>query len=1719
MDSEEEQKVAWTPDIIGPIFKHRQNVTLREALNAHRDDMCTRMMATFVADELIYETDLSKKSFRKFKSVIALIDVTRLFNGYEKFASAHNGGSYALFELLNRYMGVMIEEVYTSMGDVVKFSQDGLLVVWKVSRNEFISRMVYNVILCGQKIQDAVGIVKNSIFAPKVDVVVATGEVIFSVIGCDSARQYIIAGSPIEELKLARRICLPGDLVLSTSAWEYCAPTQYEYVIKDSSNVKIIKVLGPPVEPPKHSTTLNVELPSLHRRRSTVTTEVTETISEPSMYTEMNEMPFRARVSVIDAYRRRLGNVLKTYMLKPVLKEIDNEEPLEYLTEVRNVTVVSVNIVPGKCSIYELISLVDEAFKTIQSIIEHYSGCINMINLFDKDVLFSLSYGVSEYRNEEDDESNAKNAIFSAWQIMNDIKSLGGVKGVSIGLSSGMAFCGVIGHTVRRQYMIFGTPVDKAISLMLISHDKVSCDYEAYSDSLLSKHKFRSRGIKTLRRFGKCFVYDFINSPSEEETMSNLEYCYPILDRFQELEYFKDILDEIGVVGRSYSGMLIEGPERSGKSRLLDAFITIVRNRQIKVIQLALHPSYNEKAYAVLYHVFIQLFDATNCHTIYDREKAVSAHLADILEPDDFCYLNCIMRVCFPLSKGYCEDTDWKRHTKTIEIFEHILHKISGRVCILLDDVQFMDLLSWQFFAVALSNVNVVLVVTLVEPISWDNLTQIEAGICQDKRLMSRTLTGLDSKYIAAFACQFLNVQAIPKSLEKVLKKRGKTAISWCEAFLMSTIQVRALNFISISPTAVSQYDLVFPDNSLLVKIPAYLTPEELAPPLHWSQMSSLNICVTSDRPTGFIASNRDVTGLRIDIYNRMNSYEQDFIKCASAMGTVFMRHVVENAMVNSSPLYTKKGRLRILQCAMIQRKYFHADDSVYYLFKKRKTFSNMHHLVTCDCQSSRIFMDKTLPHYAYCKILEFTRRSYRKLLYDILAPHEKEDYHSKAVTFFEREAQRCSTCGGGSFVNLFSAEVSKVPVLLLFFLAAFERFPSSQSTNGFSRNSELLHRKVTSWNRPDRVGMESRRSIFVAENNGGDKKKDVNIRRISVLPVHIELDDDDSGVSSEPGKEGYTTDYTRKQKRGAVSSSGTAVDDLWDSRLKEFSYINYRNCRCNEVTSYVFWKLRHHIERSKDFEKLMKLMIEYTAALIQTAQPLFATKFLAVAITHLEVLKIKEHVALEAPDSDSDKGKTLILMGDAYVAYGNYSQASKFYIEAVSMRTELLHTAKAVCYRSIVESLKHRMRGFPNYNVNKITGVQAVYNFQVAVYLHRLATIYMLQNQAKIAKLTILQSIRAAFECVGGFVEKGRIYLTALEIFQKFEGNEFIEPLEKLMVTLIDEQSHWKSPEAIVVAATVFQTMFNSRILQGKLSEGIEIGIKILKICNALHITKIKLDVLPLLIELTIWTKHLNEAADLLQELYASSKEDTDYSAITWYHALCLECILDAGMIVKSYRSCFNFYLSTYASKFKSCVLRDPQSFSRLVTCLAIWQLRMNMVVNEALVEDVDEYTEGINYDNFSQIYNCVKGLECYMLILKRRINIKRSSDLFDRVHNIKTLIKIVQESSNHAKFVKPFLHLLQAYMELLRGRKGPCHNYLHTAHKCATSQGNKMILAWIEQNKRTWKEANFNNMAQYWVEHVGAEDAIRWQEIHKFGMNAWSTIMFPLPVPDSTV
>lgn len=79
-----------------------------------------------------------------------------------------------------------------------------------------------------------------------------------------------------------------------------------------------------------------------------------------------------------------------------------------------------------------------------------------------------------------------------------------------------------------------------------------------------------------------------------------------------------------------------------------------------------------------------------------------------------------------------------------------------------------------------------------------------------------------------------------------------------------------------------------------------------------------------------------------------------------------------------------------------------------------------------------------------------------------------------------------------------------------------------------------------------------------------------------------------------------------------------------------------------------------------------------------------------------------------------------------------------------------------------------------------------------------------------------------------------------------------------------------------------------------------------------------------------------------MLSELYYLTREDIDYSAITWYYALCLEFQLDAAMILESYETCHDFYTNVVGKKSSLGIPRrfvsrdDSQLPGRRLACCA---------------------------------------------------------------------------------------------------------------------------------------------------------------------------------------
>jgi len=69
------------------------------------------------------------------------------------------------------------------------------------------------------------------------------------------------------------------------------------------------------------------------------------------------------------------------------------------------------------------------------------------------------------------------------------------------------------------------------------------------------------------------------------------------------------------------------------------------------------------------------------------------------------------------------------------------------------------------------------------------------------------------------------------------------------------------------------------------------------------------------------------------------------------------------------------------------------------------------------------------------------------------------------------------------------------------------------------------------------------------------------------------------------------------------------------------------------------------------------------------------------------------------------------------------------------------------------------------------------------------------------------------------------------------------------------------------------------------------------------------------------LWTKRINGAVDLLHQLFFLADNDTDLSAKTWYYALCLELMLDAGVIVESYKTSYAYYMKFKGKRNAKCI------------------------------------------------------------------------------------------------------------------------------------------------------------------------------------------------------
>ena len=252
-------------------------------------------------------------------------------------------------------------------------------------------------------------------------------------------REYVATGEPLRQAFDAEKYALAGDIIVSEQAW---AMVSTVFARKDkvvpNGNVKIDKPTG------------------MIRKKKQARAEL-----GPKEWL-LNYIPRSAHLFL----------------------EAEDETRKDWVSELRRITVLFVNIGVKRDEIARMIAnanpegvqLLQDSFAKVQEAVMDYEGSVNKFLIDDKGSTVIVVFGLPPISHEND----ATRGVLASLAVSSLLQDLG--TDPAVGVASGSAFCGVVGHPGgRREYTVLGDIVNLSARLMQRATSKslgVLCDTE-----------------------------------------------------------------------------------------------------------------------------------------------------------------------------------------------------------------------------------------------------------------------------------------------------------------------------------------------------------------------------------------------------------------------------------------------------------------------------------------------------------------------------------------------------------------------------------------------------------------------------------------------------------------------------------------------------------------------------------------------------------------------------------------------------------------------------------------------------------------------------------------------------------------------------------------------------------------------------------------------------------------------------------------------------------------------------------------------------------------------------------------------------------------------------------------------------------------------------------------------------------------------------------------
>ncbi|MGB5553554.1 MAG: AAA family ATPase, partial [Flavobacteriaceae bacterium] len=469
---------------------------------------------------------------------------------------------------------------------------------------------------------------------------------------------------------------------------------------------------------------------------------------------------------------------LKKFIPSTIADPISRER-MKWIAEIRPVTIIFLgfhNI--GKNSVAKRDEMV-EITKIAKKLVVKYDGLLNLVWMDEKSTHMLICFGPSPSAHSNNPERSAK----LAFELNMKLKQEGFEN--SIGVCTGIAYCGILGNDILRQHTVIGDVVNLSSRYAEISDWDIVCDQSTYKASKKSINFHEPFKAKIKGHLEPIELYPIKDIIGEEKLTKETEL--PFLIWHNELSHLIKTFDEKQDINNV---IIIEGQSGMGKSILLQEF-EIQTKHKWKVIST----SANEIDRHTPYNVWREIFSKLLNFNALDTDIVQNENLERIENKfgERACLLNIVLNTNFADSELVRNLIASQKVRATHDMLLKILKAESkmNKLTIVIDNAQWMDEISWQLIESVSSEIkgcNIVLAFQKVKGIDHVNLSNL-------KKYELVILNELSERGVRDLLRSKLNITMVSDEVVMLVQKIAKGNPFFCFEFVDSLLDKQLLVF------------------------------------------------------------------------------------------------------------------------------------------------------------------------------------------------------------------------------------------------------------------------------------------------------------------------------------------------------------------------------------------------------------------------------------------------------------------------------------------------------------------------------------------------------------------------------------------------------------------------------------------------------------------------------------------------------------------------------------------------------------------------------------------------------------------------------------------------------------------------------------------------------------------------------------------------------------